>query len=60
MRDDLLTEEVTVLEVHAIIIILLVAHLVVLRGSWIKRFDQVHLLLLMTRVTIHLLLCIII
>ena len=59
MRDYFLTEEVTVLEVHAIII-LLVAHVVVLRGSWIKRFDQVHLLLLMTRVTIHLFLCIII
>ena len=56
---DLLTEEVTVLEVQAIIIFL-AAHLVVLRGNRIKRLDQVHLLLLMSRVTIHLLLCIII
>ena len=53
MCDDLLTQKVTVLRFYAIIILLVVL-MVVLSGSRIKRFDQVHLLLLLSRVIIHL------
>ncbi len=52
--DDLFTEEVTVLKIHAIIIFV-VARLVVLRSCRIKRFYLVHLLLLMAPVILNLL-----